>query len=107
MFHAARYLLTLHKCCHNDVIAENKECLPNPCVHGECVDNIDGYVCICQAGFTGNNCQTSQYICLENGSHFHHSSQPTIDSIIQPYIHLSYRPSIQPYTRFSIHIVQE
>ena len=33
------------------------ECLSSPCLHGTCVDQINSYQCICQAGFTGSNCE--------------------------------------------------
>ncbi|XP_056379423.1 protein crumbs homolog 1 isoform X2 [Hyla sarda] len=32
------------------------ECLPNPCAHGNCTIEADGYKCECEAGYTGPNC---------------------------------------------------
>jgi len=32
------------------------ECSPNPCVNGACVDGYGTYTCICNAPFTGVNC---------------------------------------------------
>ena len=34
------------------------ECQSDPCVHGECIDQINGYVCKCKDGWTGTNCET-------------------------------------------------
>lgn len=34
------------------------EIQPGPCLnHGVCFDTYGGYVCHCQPGYTGNNCQ--------------------------------------------------
>ena len=35
---------------------ELDECINKPCVHGSCKDVVDGYVCTCEAGYTGKNC---------------------------------------------------
>ena len=35
------------------------ECQPDPCVNGTCIDQINGYNCTCNAGYTGRNCSTS------------------------------------------------
>ncbi|XP_069825102.1 protein crumbs homolog 1 [Dendropsophus ebraccatus] len=32
------------------------ECLPNPCAHGNCTIEADGYRCECETGYTGPNC---------------------------------------------------
>ncbi len=41
------------------------ECSPNPCLNGAvCLDGINGYVCDCQPGWAGVNCQTSKFCSL-------------------------------------------
>lgn len=38
-------------------ILDINECLKRPCKNGAtCLDNIDGYICKCAAGYTGENC---------------------------------------------------
>ena len=49
------------------------ECDSNPCVNGECVDQINGYECDCLPGYDGINCDNEINECLkyspcENGA---------------------------------------
>lgn len=40
------------------------ECLSNPCQNGAtCHDKDNGYVCTCQAGYTGLHCETDIAVC--------------------------------------------
>ena len=39
------------------------ECASNPCVHGECTDQVGDYQCHCQLPFTGKNCETEMNPC--------------------------------------------
>ena len=42
-------------------------CIPNPCVNnGTCVDNINGYSCVCADGFTSTNCTVNINDCDPN-----------------------------------------
>jgi hypothetical protein len=35
------------------------ECLSSPCQNGgTCTDDVNGYTCACDAGYTGTNCET-------------------------------------------------
>ena len=36
------------------------ECEASPCVNGECVDIINGYICECAPGWTGTHCETAE-----------------------------------------------
>ena len=38
------------------------ECASNPCVHGNCTDEFNGFVCNCQEGFSGETCNGEE-IC--------------------------------------------
>lgn len=40
--------------CQNDI----DECESNPCMFGSCLDQPRGFVCICNAGYTGAICDT-------------------------------------------------
>lgn len=36
-------------------------CDSNPCQHGAtCSSVVDGYVCVCEQGYTGDNCETGE-----------------------------------------------
>ena len=40
-------------------ISEINECNSVPCQNGgQCIDEINKYSCLCEAGFTGLNCET-------------------------------------------------
>ena len=41
----------------------DNSCSPSNCSNGAtCVPRSNGYDCICSNGFTGNRCQTSEYL---------------------------------------------
>lgn len=44
--------------------AEIDECRSQPCLNGGlCKDQIAHYLCLCKAGYTGNNCELGKRIC--------------------------------------------
>ena len=36
------------------------ECRPDPCVHGNCTDLINDYLCSCDPGYIAKNCSESK-----------------------------------------------
>jgi len=47
----------------NSRLKEN-DCSPNPCQNdGTCIDETDGYTCICTAGWEGKNCEMNHDDC--------------------------------------------
>ena len=42
--------------CSSTKIKDINDCEPDPCKHGHCIDGVNSYTCICNAGFTGTNC---------------------------------------------------
>ena len=50
-----------------------KECISSPCQHGAtCVDDVNGYSCICADGWTGVFCETSKYYSAVRKWQLHH-----------------------------------
>ena len=42
-------------CCSIN-ISDINECASNPCVHGTCNDEVNGYNCSCDDGYEGDTC---------------------------------------------------
>lgn len=43
-------------------LADRNECASAPCLHGKCVDIINGYQCECLAGYSGKVCETGKFV---------------------------------------------
>ena len=41
------------------------ECESDPCIHGDCKDEVNRYVCHCKPGYTGVNCETGQSVIFK------------------------------------------
>lgn len=49
------------------------ECESSPCVHGNCTDQVNGYLCECISGYTGVSCDIgkwkAKYFRVGGGGH--------------------------------------
>ena len=81
IFHLSKFLLDISGCRTYSVPPDNEpfslnhlllsflimpldidDCSPNPCQNGgACTDGVNSYQCTCAAGYTGTNCETSEY----------------------------------------------
>ena len=48
-------------------------CLSSPCTHGSCKDAINGFICSCDGGFTGVQCDVNiddcnAHVCMNNAT---------------------------------------
>ncbi|KAM9673713.1 cubilin [Trichechus inunguis] len=41
-------------------------CLSHPCLNGQCIETVSGYVCKCESGWAGINCTENINECLSN-----------------------------------------
>ena len=41
---------------------EVNQCKPDPCIHGNCFYGTDGYLCICDDGYGGTDCEQSKLV---------------------------------------------
>ncbi|KAK3726888.1 hypothetical protein QZH41_005366 [Actinostola sp. cb2023] len=52
------------RCYHCEV--NINDCASNPCRHGTCIDQINGYKCYCKPGFGGPTCGLNLNECISN-----------------------------------------
>ena len=41
-------------------ISAQNHCNPNPCIHGNCINTANSFVCACSHGYTGVTCDKSE-----------------------------------------------
>ena len=37
------------------------DCSPNPCSYGTCTDQVNGFSCSCDSGYTGETCDQGRF----------------------------------------------
>ena len=42
------------------------ECVSNPCVNGNCTDQVNNFTCSCEAGYSGDTCNGEVNMCNFN-----------------------------------------
>ena len=42
--------------CSNTNVKDINDCEPDPCTHGSCIDGVNSYMCACDQGYIGANC---------------------------------------------------
>lgn len=45
------------------LLTDVDDCRSSPCKHGNCTDNINGYNCTCDTGYTGTSCDIGSFLC--------------------------------------------
>ncbi|CAM9531973.1 unnamed protein product [Lampetra fluviatilis] len=50
----------------NGCVASGGNCNPNPCVHGHCIEQTTGFVCACEAGWSGTICNQNINECASS-----------------------------------------
>ncbi|XP_072033883.1 scavenger receptor cysteine-rich domain-containing protein DMBT1-like [Amphiura filiformis] len=67
----------IHDCTHNEDAgvrcADSIDCASNPCFNGQCQDGANQYTCVCNPGWTGENCDKSSVIQMEFMGHCYES----------------------------------
>ena len=51
-------------------VANPDECASNPCAHGVCEDFINLYVCTCDPGYAGTNCDGKKSPSPQSNTNF-------------------------------------
>lgn len=62
-------------------------CASSPCHHGNCSSNSDGYLCVCDEGYEGTNCEHSVYSPPVSGwteSEVPSQSRPALAATMEP-----------------------
>ena len=58
LYNSAEHSLTFHSkvtiCITNST--DTDDCITNPCVNGVCEDQVNGYLCVCDAGYNNTDC---------------------------------------------------
>ncbi|XP_036315022.1 cubilin [Pipistrellus kuhlii] len=50
----------------NGCVQLSNICLSRPCLNGQCIDTVSGYLCKCESGWAGINCTENINECLSN-----------------------------------------
>ena len=62
-FHVSRACIGVGITMDPSYFVDVDECASNPCQNGAtCTDVVNGYTCLCKAGYTGTSCQTGVLI---------------------------------------------
>ena len=43
------------------LLTDINECASDPCIHGNCTDVVNGYICSCELGYEGTHCDVGKY----------------------------------------------
>ncbi|XP_060559444.1 neurogenic locus Notch protein-like [Ruditapes philippinarum] len=52
--------------CNGSISAATSQCVSNPCHHGQCYDVSNGFVCVCNHGYEGRQCDKLILPCASN-----------------------------------------